>query len=61
MVSTFGFFSLSTPSLIIILAVIVLLFGAKLLPKLSRSIGSSATELRKGLKGDDEKPTNPQA
>ncbi|HEY5141303.1 MAG TPA: twin-arginine translocase TatA/TatE family subunit [Methylococcales bacterium] len=45
---------MSTPSLLIILAVVVLLFGAKKLPELSRSIGVSARELRKGLNGDDE-------
>jgi TatA/E family protein of Tat protein translocase len=31
------------------------LFGAKKLPELSRSLGSSARELRKGLSGDGEK------
>ena len=54
MLSNFGIFDLSTPSLLIILAVVVLLFGAKKLPELSRSIGVSARELRKGLNGDDE-------
>jgi TatA/E family protein of Tat protein translocase len=32
-----------------------LLFGAKRLPELARSIGNSAQELRKGLNGDDDK------
>ena len=51
----FAFLDLSTPDLLIILAIVVLLFGAKKLPELSRSIGSSARELRKGMSGDEEK------
>ena len=35
--------------LVIILAILVLLFGATKLPKLARSIGESAGELKKGL------------
>ncbi len=34
---------------IIILVVLLLLFGAKKLPDLARSLGSSAKEFRKGL------------
>jgi sec-independent protein translocase protein TatA len=55
MLSTLAFLDLSTPDLIIILAIVLLLFGAKKLPELSRSLGSSARELRKGLSGDEEK------
>jgi len=55
MVSQFAFLDLSTPDLLIILAIVLLLFGAKKLPELSRSLGSSARELRKGLSGDEEK------
>lgn len=55
MLSQFAFLDLNTPDLLIILAIVLLLFGAKKLPELSRSIGSSARELRKGLSGDDEK------
>jgi sec-independent protein translocase protein TatA len=55
MVSQFAFLDLSTPDLLIILAIILLLFGAKKLPELSRSLGSSARELKKGLNGDEEK------
>ena len=33
--------------------VIVLLFGARKLPALARSMGSSITEFKKGLKGED--------
>ena len=55
MVSQFAFLDLSTPDLLIILAIVLLLFGAKKLPELSKSLGSSARELRKGLSGDEEK------
>lgn len=51
---TFAILDLSTPSLLIILAVVVLLFGAKKLPELSKSIGTSARELRKGLNSDEK-------
>jgi len=49
-------FGLGTPELIIILIIILLLFGSTQLPKLARSLGSSARELRKGIKGDDDEP-----
>ena len=55
MLSQFGILDLSTPDLLIILAIVLLLFGAKKLPELSRGLGQSARELRKGLNGDDEK------
>jgi len=35
--------------LIVIVVVLVLFFGAKRLPELARSLGTSARELRKGL------------
>jgi len=46
---------LSTPSLLIQLAIVLLLFGAKKLPELSRSLGDSARELRKGINGEEDK------
>lgn len=55
MLSQFAFLDLSTPDLLIILAIVLVLFGAKKLPEISRSIGQSARELRKGLNADDEK------
>ena len=42
-------FGLKPNELLIILVVVLLLFGAKKLPELARSIGSSAKEFRKGL------------
>ena len=49
---TFGFLDLGAPELIIILAIVLLLFGGKKLPELSRSLGTSMRELRKGMNGD---------
>jgi sec-independent protein translocase protein TatA len=46
--------------LVIILGVLVLLFGAKRLPDMARSIGQSARVLKgemKGLRGDEEEKT----
>lgn len=49
---------LGGPEIIIILVVVLLLFGAKKLPDLARSLGSSAKEFRKGVEegmsDDDE-------
>ncbi|MDO4712330.1 MAG: twin-arginine translocase TatA/TatE family subunit [Candidatus Saccharibacteria bacterium] len=42
------------PELIVILVVLLLLFGAKRLPELARSIGSSAKELKGALRDDDK-------
>lgn len=55
MFNTFGLLDFSTPELIIILAIVLLLFGGKKLPELSRSLGSSMREIRKGLNDNDEK------
>ncbi len=44
------FDQLGAPEIIIILAVFLLLFGAKKLPELARSLGRSSTEFRKGIK-----------
>lgn len=54
MVSSFAFLDLGTPQLLLILAIVLVLFGAKKLPELSKSLGESARELRKGLNGEEE-------
>jgi sec-independent protein translocase protein TatA len=52
MLSNFAFLDFGAPELIIILAIVLLLFGGKKLPELSKSMGESMRELRKGLNGD---------
>lgn len=54
MVSNLAILGIGTTELIIILVIILLLFGAKKLPELSRSVGKSVSELRKGM--DEAKP-----
>jgi sec-independent protein translocase protein TatA len=46
------FQNLGMGEIILILAVLLLLFGSTKLPKLARSLGSSFTEFKKGLRGD---------
>jgi sec-independent protein translocase protein TatA len=52
------FESLGVGEILIILAVVLLLFGAKRLPEIARSLGRSSNEFKKGLKesgvGSDE-------
>ena len=40
------------PELVVILAVLLILFGAKRLPELARSLGKSVKELQRGLDDD---------
>lgn len=53
-------FDLGVPELMIILLILLLLFGAARLPKLAKSIGESAGELKKGFDGGiaNDKKTN---
>ena len=59
-------FGIGFEELLLILAIVLVLFGGKKLPELSRSIGESVRELRKGFRGeldakdekkDDKKPS----
>ena len=50
----FAFLDLGAPELLLILVIILLLFGGRKLPELSRSLGSSLRELKTGL-GEDTK------
>ena len=47
-------FGLGPTELIVILVIVILLFGAKKLPELAKSIGASAKELKGALKDDDD-------
>jgi sec-independent protein translocase protein TatA len=52
MVSAFAFLDFGAPELIVILIIILLLFGSRKLPELSRSLGESMREIRKGISDD---------
>ena len=58
MLSNFAFLDLGAPELLLILAIVLLLFGGKKLPELSRSLGTSMRELRKGISDGDGKKDN---
>lgn len=45
---------LKLPALIVVLVIILLLFGGKKLPELSKSLGQSIRELRGSLSDKDE-------
>jgi sec-independent protein translocase protein TatA len=47
--------------LIIVLVVIVLLFGARKLPELARSLGASAKEFRKGIEEGSAEDTTAES
>jgi len=47
--------------MLLVLAVIALLFGAKNLPKLARSMGSAKTEFEKGLQEGQSEPKDDKA
>jgi sec-independent protein translocase protein TatA len=51
-------FGLGAPELVIILVIILVIFGGSQLPKLARSLGTSAKELRNGLKDDSKTKTD---
>lgn len=47
-------FGLGTTELLIILAIVVLVFGASRLPKLGKGLGEGLRGFKDALKGDDE-------
>ena len=49
LLNNFAFLDLGTPELILILGIVLLLFGGKKLPELSKSLGQSIKELKKGV------------
>lgn len=54
-------FGLGPTELMIILAIILLLFGPKQIPKLSRMFGKAVKDMREGLEGKDDDEALPEA
>ncbi len=52
--------TLGWPELLLILAVLLLLFGARKLPDMARSLGRSTKEFKAGLKETAEEPGEPE-
>ena len=50
-------FGLGTTELLIILAMVLLVFGAKKIPELGRGLGSGLRSFREGLKGEPDAST----
>jgi sec-independent protein translocase protein TatA len=48
------FQGIGAPELIIILVILLLLFGARRLPEIARSVGKSTKEFKAGMKEGDE-------
>ncbi len=51
-------FGLGIQELLIILVIVLILFGSKKLPELSRSIGEAMKELRKGFSEGSDKDSH---
>jgi sec-independent protein translocase protein TatA len=51
---------LSWPEILIILLVLLLLFGAKRLPEMGRSLGKGMREFKEAVTGNEEPPQQPQ-
>lgn len=51
----------SPVQLLIVLLIVLVIFGARRLPEIGRSLGSSAREFKKGISGADEEPASPPA
>jgi sec-independent protein translocase protein TatA len=55
------FSGLRAQELLIVLLIVLLIFGARKLPDLARSLGASAKEFRKGVSEGSEEDTEAQA
>ncbi len=52
---------LGLPEMLIILAIVILIFGANRLPELGRGIGSGIKNFKAGFKDDDDTRAEPPA
>ena len=50
-------FGLRMPELLLILAIVVILFGANKLPALGEGLGKGIKSFKKAFSGEDEKPS----
>ena len=46
----------SMPELLIVLAIVVLLFGAKKIPDIAKGMGKGIKDFKKAIKEDEEEP-----
>jgi sec-independent protein translocase protein TatA len=53
-------FGLRMPELLLILAIVVILFGANKLPALGQGLGEGIRSFKKAFAGEDEKPAAPK-
>ena len=49
--------AIGAPEWLLILCVVALLFGARKIPELARSLGASVNEFKKGMKDGTEPPS----
>jgi TatA/E family protein of Tat protein translocase len=52
-------FGIGIPELLILLVVLLLVFGAKRLPEMGRSLGRGMREFKEGVSGSDQTVTKP--
>ncbi|HWQ02923.1 MAG TPA: twin-arginine translocase TatA/TatE family subunit [Candidatus Nitrosotenuis sp.] len=46
----------SIPELLLILAIVLVIFGAKKIPEIARGFGEGIRSFKEGMKGDNEPP-----
>ncbi len=51
----FNMFGIGTQELVIVLVIVLVLFGGKKLPELSKGLGEAIKNIRKGFSDDEDK------